>query len=76
MRLPVVDAKKLIKILDSLGYRKIGQSGSHVQFKNDRGSIITIPLHPGRNIGVGLLRKIIRDMEITREEFTELAEKT
>jgi len=71
MRLPLVDPHKMIKILEARGFRKIGQSGSHVQFKNGRGTIITIPLHPGRDIGRGLLRKILRDLEISREEFIE-----
>jgi predicted RNA binding protein YcfA (HicA-like mRNA interferase family) len=72
MKLPLVDPNKLIKILMLKGYRKIGQSGSHVQFKNGKGTIITIPVHPGRNVGRGLLRKIIRDIELTRDEFMNL----
>lgn len=72
MKLPVVDAKTIIKILQIKGYQKIGQSGSHVQFKNEKGTIITVPLHQGRDIGIGLLRKIMRDLEISREEFIEL----
>jgi predicted RNA binding protein YcfA (HicA-like mRNA interferase family) len=43
-----------------------------VQFKNGKGTIITIPVHPGRNVGRGLLRKIIRDIELTRDEFMNL----
>ena len=72
MKLPLVDAKTLIKILVLKGYSKLRQGGSHVQFKNEKGTLITVPLHPGREIGKGLLRKIIRDMELTRDEFIEL----
>lgn len=72
MRLPSVDARTIIKILQIKGYQKIGQSGSHIQFKTEKGTIITVPLHPGRAIGIGLLRKIMRDLEISREEFIEL----
>ena len=72
MKLPLVGPNKLIKILLLKGYRKIGQSGSHVQFKNEKGTIITVPMHPGRDVGRGLLRKIIRDIELTREEFIGL----
>ena len=28
-----------------------------------------VPVHPGRDIGRGLLRKILRDAELTRDEF-------
>ena len=72
MRLPLVDSSTVIKILQTRGYHKIGQSGSHVQFKDAKGTIITVPVHPGRKVGRGLLRKIIRDLEISREEFMEL----
>ncbi|MBU0590949.1 type II toxin-antitoxin system HicA family toxin [Candidatus Micrarchaeota archaeon] len=72
MKLPIVDAKTLIKVLTLKGYTKIRQSGSHVQFKNKTDILITVPVHPGQDIGRGLLRKIIRDMELTREEFIEI----
>ncbi|MBS3067479.1 type II toxin-antitoxin system HicA family toxin [Candidatus Micrarchaeota archaeon] len=74
MKLPLVDAKTLIKILVLKGYTQIRQSGSHVQFKNEKGILITVPVHPGRDIGRGLLRKIIRDMELSRDEFIGLLE--
>ncbi|MBI4361551.1 MAG: type II toxin-antitoxin system HicA family toxin [Euryarchaeota archaeon] len=32
-----------------------------------------VPVHPRENIGRGLLRKILRDAEITPEEFSKLA---
>ena len=72
MRLPSLEAKDVIQILMANGFRKAGQKGSHVQFKNEKGTIITVPVHPGRKIGRGILRKILRDMEITREEFETL----
>lgn len=32
-----------------------------------------VPIHPGQEIGPGLLRKIIRDAGVSVEEFIELA---
>ncbi len=75
MKLPLLDSKTVIKILELKGFSKIGQSGSHVQFKNKKGTIITVPLHPGKDISRGLLRKIVRDLEVTREELSELLNK-
>ena len=75
MKLPLVDSRTVIKILKLKGYKKIGQSGSHIQFKDYKGTIITVPVHLGRKIGRGLLRKIMRDLELPREEFIELAKK-
>lgn len=72
MKLPLVDYRTVIKILELKGFNLIGQSGSHVQFKNKKGTIITVSVHPGRDIGRGLTRKIIRDLEVSREEFIDL----
>jgi predicted RNA binding protein YcfA (HicA-like mRNA interferase family) len=29
----------------------------------------TVPDHPGEDLGPGLLRKILNDIEVTREDF-------
>jgi len=34
--------------------------------------VVTVPVHRGTDIGRGLLRKILRDAELTREEFLSL----
>ncbi len=72
MKLPLLDSRTAIKILELKGFKIIEQSGSHVQFKSGKGAIITVPVHPGRDIGRGLTRKIIRDLEVSREEFIDL----
>ena len=72
MKLVPTDAKKLIKILERKGFRIERQKGSHVQLEDELGRKVTVPVHPGREIGRGLLRKILRDAEITLEEFDKL----
>jgi predicted RNA binding protein YcfA (HicA-like mRNA interferase family) len=42
--------------------------------KHIDGRVATIPIHKGKTLGKGLLRKIIRDIELTQEEFIELLE--
>ena len=49
------------------------QKGSHVQMQHEDGRLVTIPVHTGKTIG-RLLRKILRDGELTREEFIGLLE--
>jgi predicted RNA binding protein YcfA (HicA-like mRNA interferase family) len=39
---------------------------------NDRKTRIVIPVHPGKKIKPGLVRAIIREAGITREEFFKL----
>ena len=39
---------------------------------NDRKTRIVIPVHPGKKIKLGLVRAIIREAGISREEFFKL----
>jgi len=34
-----------------------------------------VPVHRGEELGRGMLRKIIKDVELTREDFLELVKK-
>jgi len=71
-KLPMLKANKLIRALEREGFQIIRQRGSHVRMKHPDGRIVTVPVHPGQDIGRGLLRKILRDAELTREAFIAL----
>ena len=73
-KLPVVSAKQLIKILDSLGFVETRQKGSHKFFKHQDGRVTSVPFHAG-DLGKGLLRKILNQIEISPDEFRKLIEK-
>ena len=68
-KLPLLTAKELIKILNKLGYQVIRQKGSHVYLKHQDGRCTVVPLHAGKEIGRGLLKRILNETEISREEF-------
>jgi predicted RNA binding protein YcfA (HicA-like mRNA interferase family) len=72
LKLVPIGGEKLIKILNKKGFEIKRQKGSHVQLEDDFGRRVTVPIHPGREIGRGLLRKILRDAEISVDEFQEL----
>ena len=71
-KLPILRANELIRALEGAGFQSIRQRGSHVRMKHPDGRIVTVPVHPGQDIGRGLLRKILRDAELTREAFIAL----
>lgn len=71
MRLRPLTYRKVAKRLEQLGFKKIRQKGSHVFFRHQDGRTTIVPNHPGEDIGKGLLRKIIRDLDISVEEFYE-----
>ena len=70
--LPIVNSRQLISTLERTGFEIVRQRGSHVRLKHPDGRVVTVPLHSGSDIGRGLLRKILRDAELSREEFIEL----
>jgi len=67
-----VDSTQLIKILDRQGFKVIRQKGSHVILINQQKTRIVIPVHPGKDLKPGLVRAIIREAGISREEFLKL----
>ena len=72
-RLPVVSGEKAVKCFEKLGYVIVRQRGSHIRMRHkyDKGrKPLTIPKH--KVLGKGLLRKLLRDAEISVEEFREL----
>lgn len=71
-KLPVVKAKRLLKVLLKIGFCKHHQSGSHIQLKHPDGRRTTIPYHPSKEIRRGTLKGIINDLNIGVEEFIKL----
>jgi predicted RNA binding protein YcfA (HicA-like mRNA interferase family) len=69
MKLKPLPCKKVIQILEQLGFEKIRQRGSHVFFRHPDGRTTIVPIHKGEDIGRGLLQEIIRDTKLTKEEF-------
>jgi len=62
--LPVLKPRELIRALERMGFQLLRKSrGSHWQFEHPDGRRTTVPVHRGRDIGPGLLRKILRDIE-------------
>jgi len=72
-RLPVVEAKDLIRVVRKLGFVLDRQKGSHaVYLREADGARIVIPMHSGRVIRPGTLLGILEDMALTVEQFREL----
>ena len=69
-RFPSVSAAQAIKCFEKIGYRVVRQRGSHVRMHHAAKKPLTIPAH--KTLGKGLLRKLIRDSELTVEEFNSL----
>lgn len=67
-----IKANKLIKILSKLGFIQVRQKGSHVFLSHTDGRTTVIPVHPTKQIGIGLLRSILNEIQLSPEEFKKL----
>lgn len=63
------DGRRLIKILKKFGFEEIRTKGSHQFLKHRDGRATVVPVHGKEKIGVGLFHKILKDCELTKEEF-------
>ena len=69
-QLPLLSGREIIKILAKLGYREIRQRGSHIRLSCTDKRPVTVPDY--KEIDRSLLRKIMRDAEISVDEFIKL----
>jgi len=56
------------RVLGRLGFARIRQSGSHAVFHHPDCRWTTVPIHPG-DVAKGTLRRILKDVGITVDEF-------
>jgi predicted RNA binding protein YcfA (HicA-like mRNA interferase family) len=67
---PIVSARAIVKALGKIGYEEVRQRGSHIHLACPGKTSITVPNY--KEVGRGLLRKILRDAELSVEEFMKL----
>jgi predicted RNA binding protein YcfA (HicA-like mRNA interferase family) len=68
-RLPRLKGKELVRLLEKHGLEILKTRGSHVFLKHTDGRTTTVPVHSGETIGPGLLRSIVRDVELSIDEL-------
>jgi len=62
----------MARVLAALGFEAVRQKGSHVFYRHPDGRTTTVPHHKGRDLARPLLREILREIEISPEQFREL----
>jgi len=67
-----LSSQKVIQKLKKTGFFETHQRGSHLYLKNEKGKIVTVPVH-GRDVPVGTLYHIVvKQAGLSVEEFNEL----
>ncbi len=69
--LPILKPEKLRRVIEKQGFKFKRQSGSHAIFQHKDGRWTSLPMHR-KTIGKGLLRKILRDIDISPERLRTL----
>ena len=69
-KLPILSGKEIIKSLEKIGYRQVRQRGSHIRLSCPGKRSVTVPDY--KTISRGLLRKILRDAELSSEDLNKI----
>lgn len=73
-KLPALTGKEVVSLLKKSGFIIERQRGSHVFLKHPDGRVTVVSVHTGETIGPGLLSKILRDVEMTKNDFLKILE--
>jgi predicted RNA binding protein YcfA (HicA-like mRNA interferase family) len=73
--LPSLSGRVLIAALSRAGFHVLRVKGSHHFLRHTDGRTTVIPVHRAEDIGPGLLMKILRDCDISREDLHALLRK-
>jgi mRNA interferase HicA len=69
---PVLAAREVLRKLFKAGFRFVVQKGSHIKVRNDTTKItVEVPFHT-KDLGRGLLTKIIKQSKIPLDKFLRL----
>ncbi len=70
-QLPVVSGRDCVRCLEKTGFTVLRQRGSHIVLRRENPFLqLVVPDH--RNLDRGTLRSIIRQAELSVDEFVEL----
>ena len=75
-KLPPLKAREVLKGLQTIGFEKIRQKGSHAILHHDDCRRASIPVHPAKTISPYLLSDILKQLKVDEEEFLKALGRT
>lgn len=69
---PSLSGKNLLVTLKKAGFEVLRIKGSHHFLRHSDGRSTVVPVHSGETLGPGLLAKILRDCDLSREQLQKL----
>jgi predicted RNA binding protein YcfA (HicA-like mRNA interferase family) len=70
-RLPRLTGGELLAALSKYGFETVRTRGSHHFLRHPDGRTTVVPIHRSEILGPGLMGKILRDCEISRDALRE-----
>lgn len=72
-KIPVVTARKLMKVLKKDGFKLDHIQGSHhILYHPTKKRTVSVPVHSGHDLGRGITRAILQDADISLDTFLKL----
>jgi predicted RNA binding protein YcfA (HicA-like mRNA interferase family) len=72
-KLPKINGNAALKAFERAGFQLVRTTGSHHILKREGHQfLLSLPIHGSKDVGSGLLRKLIRAAGLTVEEFCDL----
>ena len=69
---PSLTGRDALQALLRAGFAVVRVKGSHHFVRHPDGRTTVVPVHSGETLGPGLLSKILRDCDLTRDDFRAL----
>lgn len=69
---PSISGTRFIKALRKSGFEVLRIKGSHHFLRHPDGRTTVVPVHRGENIGPGLLVKIMKDCDLSRDQLKQM----
>ena len=70
-KLKLINARTMERLLLQLGFEKVRQKGSHAFYRHPDGRYTTVPHHKAKLLARPLIREILREIEITVEDYNK-----
>ena len=68
-RLPALNAKDVIRILNRNGFVLVGQKGSHQKWRHANGRQVIVAVHGNKPIPIGTLKSIVEGSGLSVDDF-------
>ncbi len=75
-KLAPISGKKMVKFLKRCGFEVIRIKGSHHFLANEEsGFVTTVPVHSNEDLIISMIKDILSDVDMSRDEYEKLRRK-